>query len=121
MMVSIKLTHIFMDCKEPLKQQEFYHKLTGLEKCEMYDTPGLLISKNLMLMFSECDFDYIPPIWPEEDGKQQKHFHLDFGVEDLDAAIDHAEKLGAVKAVHQYGDGHWVTLLDPEGHPFCFG
>jgi len=21
----------------------------------------------------------------------------------------------------QYGGDHWVTLLDPEGHPFCFG
>jgi len=118
---SISLTHIFMDCKDPQKLQEFYHKLTGLEKHSMYNSPGLIINDNLMLMFSACDFDYIPPVWPEEESKQQKQIHLDFRVEDLDAAVEYAVKLGATKASKQYGGKHWVTLLDPEGHPFCLG
>jgi len=117
----IYLSHIFIDCKDPNKLQEFYHNLTGLEKRSMYNSPGLVLSSNLMLMFSACDFEYIPPVWPEETGKQQKQVHLDFGVEDLDAAVDAAIKLGAVKAPHQYGGKHWVTLFDPEGHPFCLG
>ncbi|MDR2570291.1 MAG: VOC family protein [Oscillospiraceae bacterium] len=118
---SITLSHIFMDCKEPLKLQEFYHRLTGLEKRSMYDSPGLVINDNLMLMFSACDFDYIPPVWPEEDGRQQKQIHLDFGVENVDIAVETAINLGAVKAPHQFGGNHWVTLFDPEGHPFCLG
>ena len=61
----IALSHIFIDCKEPLRLQEFYHKLTGLEKRSMYNSPGLV--------------------------------------------------------VNQYGGKHWVTLFDPEGHPFCLG
>jgi hypothetical protein len=39
----------------------------------------------------------------------------------VDAAVEYAVKLGAVKASMQYGGNHWVTLLDPEGHPFCLG
>ncbi|MCL2820600.1 MAG: VOC family protein [Oscillospiraceae bacterium] len=121
MSIKISLTHIFIDCKDPAGLQEFYHKLTGLEKCKMYNSPGLVINKDLMLMFSACDFDYIPPVWPEEDGMQQKQIHLDFGVEDLDASVAYAVELGAVKAPQQYGVNHWVTLFDPEGHPFCLG
>ena len=121
MVKKIILSHIFIDCKNPLLLQDFYHKLTGLEKRSMYNSPGLVINDNLMLMFSACDFEYMPPVWPEEDGKQQKQVHLDFGVEDLNAAVEFAMKLGAIKAPHQYGGNHWVTLFDPEGHPFCLG
>ena len=117
----ISLSHIFIDCKDPLNLQEFYHKLTGLEKRSMYNSPGLVINTDLMLMFNKCDFEYIPPVWPEEDGKQQKQIHLDFGVDDLDTAVKTAIELGAFKAPHQYGGKHWVTLFDPEGHPFCLG
>jgi uncharacterized glyoxalase superfamily protein PhnB len=117
----ISLTHIFVDCKEPLILQEFYHRLTGLEKRSMYNSPGLVISNDLMLMFSACDFEFVPPIWPEEEGKQQKQIHLDFGVEDLDAAVEYAVELGAIKAPNQYGGNKWVTFFDPEGHPFCLG
>jgi len=121
MSINISLTHIFIDCKDPPGLQEFYHKLTGLEKCSMYNSPGLMINKDLMLMFYACDFDYIPPVWPEEEGMQQKQMHLDFRVDDLDEAVAYAIELGAVKASHQYGGKHWVTLFDPEGHPFCLG
>ena len=121
MIKGLSLSHIFIDCKDPQNMQEFYHQLTGLEKRTMYNSPGLVLNSNLMLMFSACDFEYASPVWPEEDGKQQKQMHLDFGVEDLDVAVEAAVKLGAVKAQHQYGGKHWVTLLDPEGRPFCLG
>ena len=48
--------------------------------------------------------------------------HLDFGVSDgaeLQAMAAKALSLGATKASEQYGDGDWLTLLDPAGHPFC--
>jgi len=121
MPINISLTHIFIDCKNPSGLQEFYHKLTGLEKRSMYNSPGLMINKDLMLMFCACDFEYIPPVWPEEDGMQQKQIHLDFRVDDLDESVSYAVELGAVKASQQYGGKHWVTLFDPEGHPFCLG
>ena len=121
MVKGISLTHIFIDSNNPKILQEFYHKLTGFKKRSMYNSPGLIVNDNLMLMFITCDFDYIPPVWPEEKGKQQKQIHLDFRVEDLAAAVEFAVKLGAVVASNQYGGNHWVTLFDPEGHPFCLG
>jgi hypothetical protein len=65
-----------------------------------------------------CDFDYIQPVWPEEPGKQQKQMHFDFTADDLPSAAEYAISIGATKAAEQYGD-YYVTLFDPEGHPFC--
>jgi hypothetical protein len=48
-----------------------------------------------------------------------QQFHLDLGVEDLDAAEKLALGLGAVRPDHQPGGDRWRVLLDPAGHPFC--
>lgn len=49
--------------------------------------------------------------------------HLDFSLQDMDAAVQFAMSLGANKPSTQYRQPEWVpqriTLLDPEGHPFC--
>jgi hypothetical protein len=63
--------------------------------------------------------DYVPPVWPEESGEQQKQMHFDFYVPDISAAVRYAESLGAVKATSQFGGNDFVTMLDPAGHPFC--
>ena len=61
---------------------------------------------------------YERPVWPSADGAQQMMMHLDFQVDDLDAAVTHAVILGAQQAEHQPQDDVRV-LLDPAGHPFC--
>ncbi len=61
---------------------------------------------------------YERPIWPSADGAQQMMMHLDFQVDDLDAAVAHAVDLGAQEAQYQPQDDVRV-LLDPAGHPFC--
>jgi predicted enzyme related to lactoylglutathione lyase len=66
-----------------------------------------------------CDFDYIPPVWPEEPGRQQKQMHFNFQVDDLQSTVEEAVRLGATKPAQQFGGEKWVTLLDPQGHPFC--
>jgi predicted enzyme related to lactoylglutathione lyase len=47
--------------------------------------------------------------------------HLDFVVEDLEAAIDQAEKAGAIVEMAPEGFpwGRLATLSDPFGHGFC--
>lgn len=69
-------------------------------------------------MFQQLE-GYTRPIWPEEEGKQQKQMHFDFQVEDLPQAVERALSLCAVKAGAQFGGEDFVTLLDPSGHPFC--
>ena len=73
----------------------------------------------LFLFMPADDFEYCRPVWPEQAGKQQKQLHFDFQVDDLEAAVMQAQALGAVKAEEQYGGEHFVTMFDPEGHPFC--
>lgn len=62
--------------------------------------------------------DYQRPEWPAKAGQQQMMMHLDFEVEDLDEAVQHAVALGAELPDHQPQDDVHV-LLDPAGHPFC--
>ncbi|MFB4314029.1 VOC family protein [Actinomadura sp. 21ATH] len=61
---------------------------------------------------------FTPPAWPAEAGAQQMMAHLDFEVDDLEAASAHAEAHGAVSAAFQPLD-HVRIYRDPVGHPFC--
>ena len=121
MINGISLTDIFIDCNNPDKLLEFYYNLTGWEKVIKYDSHALRTEEGLTVFFKECDEPYVPPVWTEKVGEQQKQMHLDFAVDNLKEAVSEAVRLGAKLAEEQYGGDHWVTLLDPEGHPFCFG
>jgi predicted enzyme related to lactoylglutathione lyase len=62
--------------------------------------------------------EYVPPVWPPAEGRQQMMMHLDIEVDDLEAAVSDAVELGATVAAHQPQENVRV-LLDPVGHPFC--
>lgn len=61
---------------------------------------------------------HVRPVWPSTPGQPQQQLHLDFEVQDLEAAIAHAIELGAVPADFQPQEDVRV-MLDPDGHPFC--
>lgn len=99
---------------------EFYSKLLGWTIIP--HAPGdewivLVDGDFLALVFQQVD-EYQRPVWPCAPGEQQQMVHLDFYVEDLDAAIEHATYCGAVLADVQEGD-FWKVMIDPAGHPFC--
>jgi len=119
MINGLAIGDIAVDCADPARTRDFYAALTGREKREAYGCPALVFDNGLLILFMGCDFDYIPPVWPEEDGKQQKQMHFNFQVDDLPSAAEEAVRLGASKAASQYGGDHFITMLDPEGHPFC--
>jgi predicted enzyme related to lactoylglutathione lyase len=108
-----------IDCAYPQRARDFYAALTGWEKREAYGCPALVSETGLLVLFMGCDFEYIPPLWPEEAGKQQKQMHLDFAVDDVASAVEAAIRHGATRAASQYGGEHCMTMFDPEGHPFC--
>ena len=62
--------------------------------------------------------EYVPPVWPPEEGSQQMMMHIDVAVDELDAAMAHAMELGATLAAYQPQPDVRV-MLDPAGHPFC--
>jgi len=113
---------INIDCQKLKILHEFYSQLTGWDQ-GFHE--GVLVADNRMIVcFQGCDNDatmdeYIPPVWPEEPGKEQKQIHFNFQVDDLQSAVEEAVRLGATKPARQYGGEQWVTLLDIAGHPFC--
>ena len=69
----------------------------------------------LGFQFSE---NYVPPVWPNVEGRQQMQLHLDLEVLDLEGAVEDAVARGARLAEFQPQDDVRV-MLDPDGHPFC--
>jgi len=110
---------LMIDCTNTERARDFYANLMGYEKIVAYGCFALKTDNGLTILFAETDIPYVPPVWPEEPGKQQKQMHFNFQVDDLPAAVEEAIRLGAAKSAEQFGDDHYVTLLDTEGHPFC--
>lgn len=119
----INVYSITLDCIDPLELAKFYESLLDWsigsieeEYVLVYNPeirhgayPGILFQKNT---------EYVPPVWPQQPGAQQQMVHIDFTVNDLDKAVQHAVNCGAVIAEEQYSDA-WKVMLDPAGHPFC--
>lgn len=112
------LGNVMVDCDDEKRLQKFYADLLGWEACELFARPAVRSSSGIVFLFIEEE-DYVPPVWPEEKGKQQKQMHFDFQVDDVSEMVKKAESLGAVKAESQFGGEHFVTMLDPAGHLFC--
>jgi predicted enzyme related to lactoylglutathione lyase len=112
-----KLRAVTIDCPEPKTLGEFYQSLTGWDVVHSTDAfVGLGTESGLWIGLQQVS-GYQQPEWPGQQVPQQ--FHLDFAVEDLDAAQQEAEKLGARASAEQPSPDRWRVMLDPAGHPFC--
>ena len=118
MVTGIRLGNVMVDCGDEQGLCEFYRRLLGWEKGELYGRPALQSPEGVVFLFIGEE-DYAPPVWPEEAGRQQKQMHFDFQVPDVNAAVEYAVSLGAARAARQFGDAEFVTMIDPAGHPFC--
>lgn len=121
--LKIKMYTFTMDCKNPHALAKFYAALLNWDAMQIDDGwacvyapgtgqggyPGILFQQNP---------DYIPPVWPAELHAQQQMAHIDFAVNNLEEAVQHALHCGAVMATEQFSDA-WRVMLDPAGHPFC--
>lgn len=111
-----------LDCPDPLSLAAFYSALTGLEVEPLNGFPpeevtgiDLMNDGEPTLRFQIVE-KYVPPTWP--DGPVSQQFHIDFEVDDLVEAEQHALSVGARLADFQPGESFRV-FLDPVGHPFC--
>lgn len=114
----IRLADIVVDCADEQALCSFYVGLLGWKKAELFGHPAVVSENGVMFLFVQEE-DYVPCVWPEEEGEQQKQLHFDFLVSDMPASIARAEALGAKKAKAQFGGERFITMLDPAGHPFC--
>lgn len=109
---------IAFDCPNANSLADFYVKLSGWEKeISGHEFAALRTPQGILLVFQTVE-NYVAPVWPWKDGEQQQMAHIDFKVDDLRQAEEHAIKCGATKAGVQYYDTSTV-MLDPAGHPFC--
>ncbi|GAA1233649.1 VOC family protein [Kitasatospora nipponensis] len=110
-----QLSTVVIDCADPTALAAFYQKATGWEITHNdQDFASLGNGTPVQLAFVRVD-GYRSPGWP--DGT--RHVHLDFTVADVDGAAEELLGLGASRPEFQPGDGQWIVLTDPEGHPFC--
>ncbi|MEV7233178.1 VOC family protein [Streptomyces sp. NPDC051020] len=111
-----QLTTVVVDCADPVALAAFYQRVTGWE-LTYSDKDFASLSAGgtgAGLAFARVE-GYQAPKWPEG----SKHLHLDFTTSDPDRAVEELLALGATRPAFQPGDGQWVVLLDPHGHPFC--
>lgn len=118
MVDEVVLGNVMVDCDDERKLQRFYGELLGWEMRELFARPAVSSSSGIVFLFIE-EKDYVPPVWPEDTGKQQKQMHFDFQVDNVAEMVKKAESLGAKKAESQFGGNDFVTMFDPAGHPFC--
>src|SRR4051794_22047318 len=108
-----------LDAPDPHALADFYRRLLGWTVVQ--DEPDWVKLRppggGTGLSF-QAEPLYKAPTWPAAEGAQLQMVHLDFEVDDLDAALKHAEAIGAVLADFQPDDDVRVCL-DPVGHPFC--
>lgn len=121
--LKIKMYGFTIDCIDPYELAKFYADLlkweisfhdedwacVGASGTEQGAYPGIMFQRNP---------DYKPPVWPEKPGTQQQMAHLDFAVNHLEEAVQHAIRCGATLADEQFSDD-WRVMFDPAGHPFC--
>lgn len=119
----MKLYALTLDCIDPQELGKFYAALLKWEipyQDEDYvcvAAPGTKQGEFPCITLQRNP-DYTPPVWPDEPGAQQQMAHIDFAVDDLEKAVQHAVQCGATVAPQQFSDD-WKVMFDPAGHPFC--
>lgn len=110
---------VVLDAEDAHALGEFYSELLGwpIAKAD----PGgvaLLPPDGVAYLSIQTNNRYVRPVWPDDGRSQQMMAHLDFEVDDLEAAVASAVAAGAALAGYQPQDDVRV-MLDPAGHPFC--
>ncbi|HEV2888358.1 MAG TPA: VOC family protein [Jatrophihabitans sp.] len=120
----LSLSGIVLDSPDPRQLAAFYQRLLGWTVAQ--DEPGwvkLASPEGGPGLSFQAEPAYRRPSWPTDPGTgaqaaQQMMIHLDFKVDDLELAGQHAVAAGAVLADYQPQSDVRV-YFDPAGHPFC--
>lgn len=109
------LHEIVVDCSNPEALARFWQALIGGEV--------EIESRNFVLLDGDDEGFYIAFQRSSEKKTSKNRIRLDVEVDDLDAAVDQAEQLGARKigeTIDDDDDGTLQMMVDPGGNEFCF-
>ena len=121
--MKIKMYAFTVDCKDPHALATFYAALLRWkivffnEEYAVIGAPGTQQGAYPGITFQRNP-EYKPPVWPTAPEAQQQMAHLDFAVNDVEKAVEHAIHCGATVADKQFSED-WTVMIDPAGHPFC--
>lgn len=116
MTTSIRLSSVTINCPDTHELARFYADIADgtitfeHEEFATVRTPGGRIDVQRVQ-------GHRPPTWPGPGGDPL--VHLDFLVEDLDAAGERVQAAGATRCAHQPNAEHCLVFADPAGNPFC--
>jgi Glyoxalase-like domain len=112
---SITLSSPALDCPDAGRLAAFYAQITGGRVTFLSEPWATVRCPGGRIDFQTAP-GHVPPTWPDERSSMQ--IHLDFDVDDLDAAEARVLAAGAPKYDAQ-PDVHCRVYADPAGHPFC--
>ncbi|MEV5979321.1 VOC family protein [Streptomyces sp. NPDC052114] len=112
-----KLDVVALDCRDPFALAGFYAALVGGTPDRSEEEWVLLEGHGGTTLAFQLAPGHVPPKWPSDDGSQQ--LHLDFTVDDIDAAEREILALGATVLDAGTPGRTWRVYADPAGHPFC--
>lgn len=115
----IPLKGVVLDAPDPRRLARFYCDLLGWQLGDDDETWATATGPNDTGLSFQLEPHYRTPSWPSVPEKQQMQLHLDFKVDDLEAAHEHATSLGARLQDFQPQPDVRV-YADPVGHIFCF-
>jgi len=112
---SIKLAPVTVDCPDARSLASFYARITRGQVTFADEGWAEVEGPNGSIDFQTAP-EYVPPTWPDPSSSMQ--MHLDFIVDDLDAAEAEVLAAGATRYEFQ-PNAHCRVYADPAGHPFC--
>ena len=113
---SIKLSSVAVNCPNAGMLAAFYAEITGGTVTFLHEAWATVNGPGGRIDFQTIP-DYMPPTWPDPTSPVQ--MHLDFYVDDREAAEARVLAAGATKYDFQPNDDHSYVYADPAGHPFC--
>ncbi|GAA2452992.1 VOC family protein [Streptomyces glaucus] len=117
-MALVKAGLVVLDCAEPEKLAVFYKELLEAEETDASANRVEIRSADGTRMAFRRDANATPPSWPRPENSLQAH--LDFMVEDLDAAERRIVELGGRPLEAKAAPGPYEErgFADPAGHSF---
>ncbi|MEV6283974.1 VOC family protein [Kribbella sp. NPDC051770] len=116
----VPLSGVVLDAPDPRALAEFYRRLLGWEIVQSGDEwVSLRGPEGSSKLSFQREPNHTAPAWPSEPGQQQMQLHLDFQVEDLQAAEQQAVEAGATTMSWQPQRDGVRVMADPAGHVFC--
>ncbi|CRK50472.1 conserved hypothetical protein [Rhodococcus sp. RD6.2] len=112
---AIDVDYTVLDCPDPAALAGFYRKVLGWELVRAEGDWAVLQGPGDLRLAFQLAPDFVPVRWPAEGVK----VHLDFVVDDMDAAERWV--LGAGAELVEGGENHptFRVYRDPVGHHFC--